>query len=75
MTQTLLPPEELGREAIRILCRELGIANTARFLRLHTTGRGNYTEERDAMFAGKTVDDLAKEIEEMRRTRAAPLPQ
>jgi hypothetical protein len=75
MTQTLQPTDELSRRAIGALIREIGLSDTVKFLRLSTPGRGNYTEERDALFAGKTVDDLVKEIEEMRQQRAAAKPQ
>ena len=40
------PLSQLNEEALQLLTQELGVANTARFLRQFTTGTGNYTEER-----------------------------
>ncbi|MDZ4688456.1 MAG: hypothetical protein SH850_25560 [Planctomycetaceae bacterium] len=66
----LLEQPELNREAIRVLCRELGIANTVRFVAEMSPGRGNYTEVRRQLFAGKTVDEIADEIEAWKRAEA-----
>jgi hypothetical protein len=41
------PLSEITEEAIAILSRELGVANTLRFLSQFTAGNGNYTEERE----------------------------
>ena len=62
MSSPGLPLAELNVTAIRILCREIGAANTARFLSQYTAGFGNYTEERDALFGGLTVSEIAAEI-------------
>jgi hypothetical protein len=58
---------ELTQEAIRVLYRELGVVNTVRVLRQFTTGYGNYTEERDALFADKSLDDIVNEIKRRRK--------
>ena len=47
MTTKLMPLAELTETAIRVLCREIGPANTARFIGQFNAGLGNYTEERD----------------------------
>ena len=57
---------EITKEVIAILCREIGIANTLRFVNQFTTGHGNYTEERGQLFADMTLNDIVSEI---RRTR------
>ena len=62
------PLAQLTQEAVRLLYRELGVVNTVRFLRQFTSGYGNYLEERDALFADKTLDDLVTEIK-LRRSR------
>ncbi|MFH1086557.1 MAG: hypothetical protein V1772_12455 [Chloroflexota bacterium] len=52
-----------------MLYRELGIVNTVRFIGQFTVGFGNYTQERDELYAGLTLDDLVAEIK-----RRRPLP-
>lgn len=56
------PLAELTQEAVRLLYKEMGIVNTVRFLGQFTTGYGNYTEEREALFADKTLDQIVNEI-------------
>lgn len=68
MTVYLRPLAEVTQEAIRVLSRELGVADTLRFMGQFTTGSGNYTEERDRLFEGLTLDDILAEI------RALPAP-
>jgi hypothetical protein len=58
MTMIVPPHAELTVTAIRVLCDEIGIVNTARFLNQFTTGYGNYTEERDQLFGQMTVDEI-----------------
>ena len=56
------PLPEVTERAIRILCREMGIAETARFLSQLGAGGGNYTEEREHLFKDLTLDDILSEI-------------
>lgn len=56
------PLAEITQTAIRLLCQEIGVVNTIRFLNQFTTGYGNYTEERDALFGAMTVADIAAAI-------------
>ena len=58
---------EINQEAIRVLNREIGVANTLRFINQFTSGTGNYTEERREIYSGMEIDDLVSEI---RRKRA-----
>ena len=60
------PLAEIAEEALGVLYREIGIVNTLRFLSQFTTGCGDYTAERDRLFAGLTVDDIFSEIERSR---------
>ena len=53
---------EINAEAIQLLARELGVANTARFIRQFSTGSGNYTEERKLLFENESLDDLLEQI-------------
>ena len=57
---------EISAEAIRLLCREMGVAKTLRFLGQFNHGNGNYTEEREQIFAGMSVADIVAEIEKRR---------
>jgi len=66
MTVTAMPLSEITRSAIHLLCQEMGVVNTARFINQFTTGYGNYTEERDELFGDLTVDAIVKEIKRRR---------
>lgn len=66
MTTTATPLTEITITAIGLLCQEIGIVNTARFLNQFTTGYGTYTEERDQLFGQMTVDEIAAEIRQNR---------
>ena len=63
------PLVEVTQEAIRLLYKELGVVNTVRFIGQFTTGYGNYTEEREELFAGKTLEELVDEIKQNRKRR------
>jgi hypothetical protein len=67
MTAEARPLAELTQEAIRVLYRELGVVDTVRFLRQFSLGFGSYTEERNALFANKTVSGIAREIRRGRK--------
>ena len=62
MTAKTMPLADVTHDAIRILCKEIGIVNTMRFVGQFTTGYGNYTEEREQLFAGMTLDDIVSQI-------------
>jgi hypothetical protein len=63
---TATPLTELNVTAIRLLCQELGVVNTARFLSQFTAGYGNYTQERDEIFGHLTVDEIVDAIKQQR---------
>ena len=52
------PLSEITRQAIDLLSKEMGIEDTVRFLNQFTTGYGNYTEEREALFKDMTLDEI-----------------
>ena len=62
------PLIEINQQAIRLLYKELGVVDAVRFLRQFTQGYGNYTLEREALFANKSLDDIVSEIEKRRKT-------
>ena len=58
MTTQLKPLSEVNHQAIRLLSKQLGVVDTFRFVNQFTTGHGNYTEERDALFGHLTLDGI-----------------
>ncbi|MCL2812076.1 MAG: hypothetical protein FWD25_09350 [Clostridia bacterium] len=53
---------EIQREGLDALVQRLGRAGAIRFLQLFNKGSGDYTKERDALFEGLSVDDIADAI-------------
>lgn len=60
---------EINHRAISVLCREIGIVNTLRFIRQFSTGYGNYTEERETFFKEKSLEDILSEIKKIRESK------
>ncbi|NOT55190.1 MAG: hypothetical protein HOP18_11330 [Deltaproteobacteria bacterium] len=65
MTVQVKPLSEITRHAIDLLSKEMGIVDTVRFLNPFTTGYGDYTKEREALFKDLTLDDI---LATMKRT-------
>jgi hypothetical protein len=63
MTIQLKPLSEVNHLAIRLLAEQMGIVDTVRFVNQFTTGHGDYTEERDALFGHLTLEDIVSAIE------------
>ncbi len=61
------PLAEVTSLALKVLYREIGIVNTVRFINQFTTGYGNYTQEREQILKGKTLDDIVIEIKKQRK--------
>lgn len=68
MSVLLKPLVEINQEAIRVLTREIGVANTLRFINQFNAGTGNYTEERKEMYSGMEIDDFVSEIQRRRKS-------
>jgi hypothetical protein len=66
MAVELRPLRAVTQEAIEVLSREIGIADTIRFLNQFTLGYGNYTEERKALFENVSLDEIVKAIHDQR---------
>jgi len=64
MITEIRPLAEITHRAFQVLYKEIGITNTVRFINQYTTGYGNYTEERKALFADMTLDDIVTEIKQ-----------
>jgi hypothetical protein len=66
MTFEHKPLGEVNRQAIRLLSEHIGVVDTFRFVNQFTTGEGNYTEERDALFGHLTLDEIISAIDKQR---------
>ncbi|MFO7684292.1 MAG: hypothetical protein R6X34_30040 [Chloroflexota bacterium] len=62
------PLIEVNQQAISLLYKELGVIDAVRFLKQFTQGYGNYTQEREVIFANKSLDEIMSEIEKWRNT-------
>ena len=60
------PLAEVTHTALRVLCREMGLVDTMRFVGQFTVGYGDYTAERDELFGDMTLDDMIAEIKQRR---------
>ncbi len=69
MTTLLKPLCEVNHQAIQLLAEHLGVADTFRFVNQFTTGHGDYTQERDALFNQLTLDDIVSAIEKRRASQ------
>jgi hypothetical protein len=49
---------EITHQAIGLIFKEMGVVNTVRFLNQFTTGYGDYTEEREDLFKGLTLEEI-----------------
>jgi hypothetical protein len=58
---------DITQDGIRVLYRELGPVQTVRFLRQFTHGFGDYIQERDALWGGKSLDEIVGSIKRGRR--------
>ena len=52
----------ITHQALALLTKELGIADTVRFLNQFSAGYGDYTTERDTLFADLTFDEVLESI-------------
>ncbi len=67
MIRDARPLAQITAEAMRILYREIGIVDTLRFIHQYTAGYGDYTAQREELFAGMTLDSIISEIKESRK--------
>jgi len=73
MIRDARPLAQITAEAMKILYREIGIVDTLRFVNQYTAGYGDYTTQREELFAGMTLNSLISEIKKSRR-RGRPKP-
>lgn len=53
-----LTPVELQQRGMELLIRELGYPDAVRFMLQYSRGHGNYTLDRQKIFAQTSLDDL-----------------
>jgi hypothetical protein len=70
MSVQLQPIALLTQRATEALIRELGVVDTIRFLNQFRAGSGNYTAEREKLFQGLSVNDIAAQIKSQRKVGA-----
>jgi hypothetical protein len=68
MDTEIRPLIEINKQAISLLYKELGTVDAVRFLKQFTQGYGDYTQERETLFANKSLEDIVSEIEKRRKT-------
>jgi hypothetical protein len=61
-----LTDEQFERHALEVLQRELGADGLARFLRLHRSGAGDYTQDRIEWQKDLTIDSILESIRHRR---------
>ncbi len=70
MSVSVKPLAEITHEAVSLLSREMGVADTLRFLGQFASGTGSYTEERDALLGDLTLEEI---VAKARRIQAPPI--
>lgn len=67
MNVAMKPLSEVTKRAVAVLSKEIGITDTVRFLNQFSTGYGDYTKEREALFEDLTLDEILSAIKKARR--------
>jgi hypothetical protein len=62
MNTQIMPINEVNQQATQILLREMGVVNTIRFLNQFRSGLGDYTLEREGLFADTTLESILEDI-------------
>lgn len=63
------PLNEVNDQAIRLLVREMGAADAARFINQFSTGYGDYTKKRKELFKDLTLDDALRQIRDSKEVK------
>lgn len=59
----------LREQGFRVLVEGLGTAGAVNFLRQLESGTGNYTVEREKLFDGVTIDEIATRIQKRKKQK------
>lgn len=71
MNASQKPVGDFNQRVVDLLCREIGVAETLRFLGQFNLGTGNYTEERDALIGHLTLEEIIAEAREIETAQTA----
>lgn len=71
MIVEMRPFHEINRDGHAALVRELGVVGALRFLSQFTTGRGDYTAEREAFLGDETLEELFERVQKEDKKRGA----
>jgi len=66
MNIKLMTQEQIRRIGLEALAEKLGPVGMVRFLQLFSTGKGDYTKEREKWLGKASVRELVKEIKRER---------
>jgi hypothetical protein len=59
--------EQFDQRILDIIAREFGVGGLARFIRLSSSGHGDYTAERHQWLDGLTVEDILRDIDQRQK--------
>ena len=71
MNAHLNPIARVTARATEALVKELGVVDTIRFLGQFRAGSGDYTAQREQLFEGLSVSEIAKQIRAQRPIQGA----
>ena len=58
----------IREEGFRVLVDALGTAGTVKFMKQFENGHGNYTDEREKIFEGVTIDEIVERIQKRKQS-------
>ena len=58
---------EINEEAIFLLSKKIGLANTFRFLNQFSQGTNNYTEDRRELYKNKSLKQIVNDIKKSQK--------
>jgi hypothetical protein len=64
MNTQIMPIAQITQQATQVLVRELGAVNTIRFLNQFRAGQGDYTLEREQLFAEASLDEILSNLKQ-----------
>lgn len=71
MHPAVMTLEQIRLRGLAALSRDLGPVGLVRFLQQFEIGHGDYTAERHRWLDGRTVQDLAQEVERQRESASS----
>lgn len=75
MNVQMMTPQQIRAAGLAALSRELGLVGMIRFMQQFEIGQGNYSVDRHEWLDKFTVDDIAKMVQEKKRTYRTGRPK